>query len=105
MQIQAQTNKTFSEDLYARAEQYFDEQKLGKYANGIFYAKASMLIITYLAAYFCFVFLATNFSERLFACLFLGICHVFIPVNLSHDAIHNSVSPRSWINRLFLYGF
>ena len=96
---------SFTEALYARAEQYFGQQSKGRYATGIFYFKSSLLVLTYILAYSYFIFFTRNFTELLLAAFILGICHVFIPVNLSHDAIHGSVSSRSWINRLFLHGF
>ena len=105
MQNSVQTGSPFAESLHAKADRYLSRQKVGKYANGIYYAKGIGLVVVYVGTYLYFIFGATNFSEMLFACLVLGICHVFIPVNLAHDAIHGSVSPRGWINSIFLYGF
>ena len=105
MQNSVQTNISFAESMHAKADRYFSEQKAGRYANGIYYTKGVVLVVAYLAAYLYFILFTGNFAEMLFACLVLGICHVFIPVNLAHDAIHRSVSPRRWINSLFLYGF
>ena len=98
-------DRTFTEALYTRAEQYFVQQSAGSYATGIFYLKSFVLVFTYILAYSYFIFFTRSFVELLLAALVLGICHVFIPVNLSHDAIHGSVSSRKWINRLCLHGF
>ena len=99
------SKNTFTETLYARAAAYFASQQAGKYANFIFYFKAFVLIGLYISAYTYFVFYTTSFGQLMMLALILGICHVFIPVNISHDAIHGSLSSRKWINRLALHGF
>ena len=99
------TKKAFAAALNYRAGTYFREQQFGSYANYIFYIKGIILLITYLGAWAYFVFGAGNFAEMLFAAFILGVCHVFIPVNLSHDAIHGSISSKSWVNTMFSYGF
>jgi len=96
---------TFTEALYARAEQYFGRQSAGRYATRMFYLKSSLLVLTYILAYSYFIFFTGSFAELLLGAFILGICHVFIPVNLSHDAIHGAVSSRNWINRLCMHGF
>ena len=100
------TNKSsFAESLFAMADKYFQSQPLGKYANGVFYGKAVLLLISYLFCYVYFTFYAKSFTELVLMAFILGICHVFIPVNISHDAIHGAVSSRPWFNHLCLYGF
>ncbi|MEP7376656.1 MAG: fatty acid desaturase [Chitinophagaceae bacterium] len=96
---------SFTEALYNKAENYFRQQNAGKYATGAFYLKNAILLITYILVYVFFVFFSQSFGELLLAAFILGICHVFIPVNLSHDAIHGSISPCKWINNWGLYGF
>jgi len=105
MQTQAHTRNSFAEDLYMKANMYFDGQPSGSYANIVFYAKAILLFLTYIATYLYFILGTGSFAEMLLACFIMGICHVFIPVNMSHDAIHQSISSKSWINTIFLYGF
>ena len=100
------TNKTsFAETLFAEADKYFHSLPERKYANGIFYGKAAFLLLTFLLSYVCFVFYSNTFGELMLFAFILGICHVFIPVNISHDAIHGAISSRQWINHICLYGF
>lgn len=96
---------SFSETLYARAADYFESQSGGHYANPIFYIKGLCLIAFFILAYIRFVFFTTEFSELLFWAVVLGICQVFIPINLAHDAIHRAVSSKRWINEIALLGF
>lgn len=105
MQVLNTETMSFAESIYERAENYFNKQRASKYATGVFYLKNAFLLFTYVLAYIYFIFFTRSFGDLLMAAFILGICHVFIPVNLSHDAIHGSISPRKWINKLGLYGF
>jgi linoleoyl-CoA desaturase len=105
MQKQVINGNSFTETLYSRANQYFVSQSTGKYGSFAFHFKATVLIALYVASYTYFVFFSASLGELILMALILGICHVFIPVNISHDAIHNSVSSRKWINQLALHGF
>jgi len=103
--MQELAKNSFTETLYSRAADYFTSQSAGKHANFVFYFKAMLLTALYLFAYAYFVFFSVSFGELMLMAFILGICHVFIPVNIAHDAIHSSVSPKNWINQLALYGF
>ena len=105
MQTQTHIKNSFAEDLYMKANAYFNRKQTGRYANGVFYAKGILLLVVYVTAYLYFILTAGSFAEMLGAAFIMGMCHVFIPVNMSHDAIHQSISSRSWINTIFLYGF
>jgi linoleoyl-CoA desaturase len=103
--ISVATKTSFAESLFERADKYFHSQKAGKYANSIFYGKATLLLLAYVLSYVYFTFYARTFAELILMAFILGVCHVFIPVNISHDAIHGAISSRKWINHLFLFGF
>lgn len=105
MQVLNTEAKSFAESIYEKAENYFNKQRAARYATGVFYLKNAVLLLTYVLAFIYFIFFSRSFGDLLLAALILGICHVFIPVNLSHDAIHGSISSREWINKLGLYGF
>lgn len=104
MQVSETYTANFVDTLYDEAEQYFMSQPSGRYARPVFYLKAIGFFIIYIAAYVYFVFYARHFAELLLMAFILGLCHVFLPVNLSHDAIHHAISRKKWINRLGLYG-
>lgn len=99
------TNPSFSETLFSRARAYFATQGNGQYASPLFYTKSLLLLAVFGGAYYFFLREASTLPELLAAATLLGICHVFIPLNLSHDAIHAAVSRRSWVNELFALGF
>src|SRR4030095_2568274 len=99
------TKTSFADSLFEQADNYFHSQKEGKYANGIFYGKAALLLLAYVLSYVYFTFFAQNFAGIMLMAFILGICHVFIPVNISHDAIHGAISSHKWVNDFFLWGF
>lgn len=105
MQTTGKGNETFTEVLYGKAGNYFAARAAGKYAPPVFYAKAVFWVCIYLGCYALFVFFSKSFSELMVLAAILGICHVLIPVNISHDAIHGAVSSIRWLNNLCRYGF
>ncbi|TXH21202.1 MAG: hypothetical protein E6Q95_04225 [Chitinophagaceae bacterium] len=105
MKEEVTTRGSFTEALYNRASEYFTSVKSGKYATAGFYVKALVLIALYVSSYIYFIFYSRSFTELLLLAVLLGICHVFIPVNISHDAIHKAVSANNLINQLALFGF
>lgn len=96
---------SFANMLYARADAYFGTCLHGKYATSMFWMKAALLLLLYAGSYIYFVFLSNHFATALIAAFILGLSHVFLPVNLSHDAVHGAVSTRSWVNGFALMGF
>lgn len=99
------TNLSFGETLNLRASHYFKSQSRGHLATPLFYIKALGLLTLFFFAYTRFVFYTSEFSGLLIWALVLGICHVFIPVNIAHDAIHRSISSSPWVNSIALLGF
>ena len=53
---------SFVDTLYKRADEYFDANRFGKYANGMFAAKAVLLLALYAGAYIYFIFFFTATS-------------------------------------------
>lgn len=96
---------SFSELVYGRADNYFHSRPAGRFATGIYFIKASLLLIAYATCYTWFIFYSDTFREILLPAVLLGMLHVLIPVNISHDAIHQSVSKTDWLNKLAAYGF
>jgi linoleoyl-CoA desaturase len=94
----------FVDTLYCRAEAYFTTQRNLRFATPLSLLKSGLFILLYAASYACFLFINHQFSTLLGWAALLGLCHVLIPVNIAHDAIHASLSSRQWVNKLALYG-
>jgi linoleoyl-CoA desaturase len=104
MQNNHQQRTRFIEALYEKADYYFAARPWSKYASPFYWIKTLVFIFLYVAAYYYFLFESTGFTGLVWAAVVLGLCHVLIPVNIAHDAIHNSLSRHTWINRLGCYG-
>ena len=94
----------FADTLYQRAEAYFKTQRHNRFATSFGLFKSSMFVLLYAAAYAFFLYGSHQFLTMLGWAALLGVCHVLIPVNIAHDAIHDSLSSRWWVNKLGLYG-
>jgi linoleoyl-CoA desaturase len=95
----------FVDSLYQRAEDYFQAKYFNRFATPFGLLKSSLFVLLYAAAYANFLFGSHQFSTLLGWAALLGVCHVLIPVNIAHDAIHESLSHHRWLNKLGLYGF
>ncbi|HVG15853.1 MAG TPA: fatty acid desaturase [Chitinophagaceae bacterium] len=98
------TTPGFVDTLYRRAEVYYNTQGHRRFATLPCLLKSSLFILLYGAAYGFFLFGSHQFSTMLGWAALLGVCHVLIPVNIAHDAIHGTLSARMWVNHLGLYG-
>ena len=104
MQALKNNATSFGETLFEKAEKYFVTRRYGKYASFFSLSKGLFFVILYIVAFYFFIFGNNNFSGTLWLAVLLGLCHVLIPVNISHDAIHQSLSKSKWINQLGLFG-
>lgn len=104
MQTINYNTRSFIESLYEKAEKYFKALPNGRYASPLFFTKSLFFLFLYAAAYYCLLFLSFNLLMLLLVAVVLGICHVLIPVNIAHDAIHQTLSRHRWLNRLGSYG-
>src|SRR5690349_15014562 len=95
----------FVDSLYQRAEVYFQTKHYNRFATPFGLLKTSLFMMLYATAYLFFLFGSHQFSTLLGSAALLGVCHVLIPVNIAHDAIHDSLSHHRWINKFGLYGF
>lgn len=94
---------TFSADLYSEVSDYLDKGYKRSVAQWFLYGKAMLIVVMYAWSYYLFVFESTTFGALLIHALFLGICHVLIPVNIVHDAIHKAFSRNIFVNELALW--
>jgi len=93
-------DKDFINDLYDRSEKWLNAH--GRHGNAIIWLKTLVLIAIYVISFLWFSFYSRNIQEFLISAVVLGFCHVLIPVNVSHDAIHGSFSSNKLLNSLAL---
>jgi linoleoyl-CoA desaturase len=94
----------FYETLKKRVEEYFVRSNRAKQANGFFFFKAFLLIGAYITFYV--VLLTTSHPQLAFwSMVLMGPFAILIGINVAHDAAHNSISSKPWLNKLFLHCF
>lgn len=98
-------NPDFYQDLRNLIFRYFRRYEIAKYANFSWYLKASFLLGTYFLAYTALLLLGQSLIIMLGTFALMGILSVLIGLNIGHDAAHQSISPRKWVNAIFLRVF
>ncbi len=93
-------DKDFTYDLHDRSEAWLNTH--GRHGNAVIWVKTFLLIAIYIVSFLWFCFYSRNIQEFLLSAVVLGLCHVLIPVNIAHDAIHGSYSPNKLLNSLAL---
>lgn len=108
MKAQKVTFRPEPDDFYAklreRVDAYFAEHNKGKYGNAYFFAKAFLLIGTYVGLYFTALSTKTE-NIAMLAMVLMGPLAILIGINVAHDAAHGNVSKHAWINKSFLHLF
>ena len=91
-------DKDFINDLYDSSEGWLNTH--GRHGNAVIWIKTFVLLAVYIVSFLWFCLFSSNFQEFLLSAFVLGLCHVLIPVNIAHDAIHGSFSSNKFLNSL-----
>jgi linoleoyl-CoA desaturase len=94
----------FYEVLTKRVNDFFTTSNKSKFANSFFYVKAFLLISMYLLCYFVLLFSEKSILAQL-GMIFMGPLAILIGINIAHDAAHETISSKKWVNKLFLFLF
>ena len=95
----------FFSTLNKRVEEYFILNKLSKNGNWLMAFKIVFYLGICAAAYVDLVFYNNPLSIQFLLWVIIGFFTSFIGLNISHDAIHGSVSKHKWINKTLGYSF
>lgn len=98
------TDIQFLIELRMRVNKYFKLNGLDKYANNTAILKAIVFVAVNIGASIS-IFFVTSFTQLLLAYTVIGVSSIFIALNLSHDAAHNSFAKTKWINNILVYTF
>ena len=96
---------TFDEILTKRVNNYFRERNISRKANFHTWLKISSLIVLWLSTYFL---LYTDPSPYIWFVLnygLLGLLSALVIMNIGHDAAHNALSAKVWVNKVFSYSW
>lgn len=90
---------SFYGELRGRINDYFAEAGAVSTGNARLYAKAGILIVSFLIVYIHLVFFRPVWWQGVLECLLLGILTAAIGFNVMHDGAHGSFSNREWLNK------
>lgn len=101
--------KANSNDFYStlnkRVDEYFTTNKLSKNANPLMIFKTFFYPSIFIAAYLVLILNANPLWVQFLLWIVIGFFTAFIGINISHDAIHGSLSRHKKINKFLGYTF
>ena len=100
----ANSNDFFS-TLNSRVDEYFSSNKISKYGNSLMIFKVIFFPSVFIAAYFVLILNPNPLWLQFLLWSVLGFFTAFIGVNISHDAIHGSLSRHKKVNKFLGYTF
>jgi len=84
---------------------YLSRQKNGRFANNFMLFKIVFCFSVYMITLSQYLFSNSNFGIWLLWCLAIGASSLLMGVNIGHDAVHNCISKKRWINRFAAHSF
>lgn len=90
----------FASVLFDRVGDYLEQKSVRMRGEMIMLLKAVMILVLYGWTYAQWLTASDSFSAMAGFAVLLGICHVLIPVNISHDGIHRAFSRNHLLNQL-----
>jgi linoleoyl-CoA desaturase len=102
---EAQRNRDFAQEVKARVNEYFEENRLSRHANAAMITKTVVLVAMYFGSYGLIISGILPLSLMWFLCFVMGIGMAGIGFSVTHDALHGAYSANSRVNRLIGYFF
>jgi len=99
------TSAAFEQALRDRISAYFNTQQLSKKAHTTAWVKTWLMLITWVATISCIYLVDTSFKGYILLYLLHGLSALLVIFNISHDAVHQTLSPKRWVNILWGYTF
>ncbi len=97
-------NHEFFVVLRGRVQNYFKDNGLSIYAEDRAYAKALILVSSYVLCYYAMLHTNT-FGQYIALCVVLGMLKIFVALNVAHDAAHHAFFRSKKLNDLLLFVF
>ena len=96
----------FIEVLRNNIRNYFKENNISRYANAELWIKVAISYAFWIGIYSLIISDVLSSSPILLIAAFslLGFANIFITFSSVHDAVHDAISPKRWVNRLLARG-
>src|SRR6478735_8397538 len=99
------TTSDFYSTLNKNVENYFISNKLSKKGNGIMAFKVVFYLAVLIATYLLLILSHSALPFQFVLWLILGFFTAFVGLNISHDAVHDSLSANKSLNQILGYTF
>ncbi len=102
----AKTNDLdFYSTLNKRVDEYFTNNKISKNANWVMVFKTFFYLTVLTTTYFILILGHSTLAIQFLLWIILGFFTAFVGLNISHDAIHGSLSRHKSVNKVLSYSF
>jgi linoleoyl-CoA desaturase len=95
----------FYSTLNKRVDEYFSVNKISKNANWVMVFKTLFYLGIFTAAYLLLILNTNSIAVQFTLWIIIGFFTAFIGLNISHDAIHGSLSRYKGVNKILGYTF
>lgn len=95
----------FYSTLNKRVDEYFIINKLSRNANWVMVLKTLFYFGIFTAAYLALILNDNSIALQFVLWIVIGFFTAFIGLNISHDAIHGSLSRHKVVNKVLSYSF
>ncbi|MBK9425301.1 MAG: acyl-CoA desaturase [Bacteroidetes bacterium] len=95
----------FTTTLNLRIQDYFKQNHITDKGNALMAFKVIFFLAGFVGSYLLIYLSGDNFIASLGSWLLLGLFTAFVGFNISHDAVHGSLSENKYINKILGYTF
>lgn len=99
IKFKGRDQSTFFSVLRRRIYDYLEQKPNKGFADTRMYIKIVFWLSTWLLSYLGIILGGLTGWALLGMAVFHGLTHIFIAFNISHDANHNSISQKPWVNK------
>src|SRR5688572_2038253 len=96
---------TFTTTLHQRIQDYFQNHQISDKGNFLMAVKVIFFLTGFIGSYFLIYFSGDNAWFAALSWILLGFFTAFVGFNISHDAVHGSLSKYKFINKILGYTF
>ncbi len=96
---------TFSTTLHSRINDYFTRNNITEKGNFLMGLKVAFFMAGFIGSYFLIHLSGHNIFLNILSWISLGFFTAFVGFNISHDAVHGSLSSSKFLNRVLGYTF
>ncbi|MFM7766925.1 MAG: acyl-CoA desaturase, partial [Bacteroidota bacterium] len=96
---------TFTDVLNHRIQEYFQSNGISQKGNFLMFFKVFFYLTGFFGSYILIYLSQDNYLASIASWILMGLFTAFVGFNISHDAVHGSLSKFPFINKLMGYTF